>query len=307
MERLSGIVVEVDGRASRVRFDGLETITCLARGAIRARGSRIAVGDRVLVERTGPGEGIIEAVLPRRTRLARGRGHGEQVIAANVDQLAIVASVREPSWRPGLVDRLLCAAVKGGLEPLVVASKTDLLEGFELETAVRRDLDVFRRLGLRVVETSTTGNTGFEALRAALRGRVTVAAGQSGVGKSSLINAIEPGLVLVTREVSRATRKGRHTTTRVSLLPLSFGGYVLDTPGVRAFSLYEIAPRELGGLFRDVAAIAPSCRFRDCLHLDEPECAVRYAAESGALDGRRYDSYRRILASLGSEGDDERD
>ncbi len=306
-----GTVVSVEGRTFSVRLDGGDApaLSCELRGALRlddsgAKTSRLAVGDRVDVLRHDGGASTIEAIHPRRTRLARGRGRDEQVIAANVDQIAIVAAAREPDWRPGFVDRVICAAHKGGLEPAIVANKVDLLDE-DGRSALQRDLAVFRDMGYRTFEASATTGEGVPALRAALAGRVTVFAGQSGVGKSSLLNAIETGLALAVRGVSRGTGKGRHTTSSARLLPLSGpgGGFVLDTPGVRSFAFYELEEREVGSLFRDLARVAPSCRFRDCLHLDEPECAVRYAAETGAIDARRYDSYRRILASLDGEDD----
>lgn len=316
---LPGTVVALDGRISTVRIDGPGgangggALACTLRGALKgpAGSSRVAPGDRVRV-RPAPGgaggEGVIEAVEERRTVLARGRGRGEQVIAANLDQLAIVASARDPHWRPGFVDRVLCAAGKGGLEPLIIVNKIDLVgreaKGAGLEEELRHDVAVFRGLGYRVLEVSAARGTGIDELRGALRGRLTVFSGQSGVGKSSLANAIEPGLALATREVSRATRKGRHTTSSARLVPLAGGGFVLDTPGIRSFGFWRLEPREVGALFRDIARVAPSCRFRDCLHLGEPECAVRYAAETGVIDGRRLESYARILASLEGEGDE---
>jgi ribosome biogenesis GTPase len=311
---LTGIVTGIDGRTSTVRTPDGEALRCELRAAIRtgeARTNRVAVGDRVAVARTADGAGVIEAVEPRRSKLSRGRGKAEQVIAANVDQLAIVVSTRDPDWRPGFADRMICAAHKGELEPLVIANKVDLLDdpavtAPEFADMVRRDLDAYRALGYRCIETSAAARTGLDALRAALEDRLTVFSGQSGVGKSSLLNTLEDGLALATREVSRGTRKGRHTTTTVTLLPLQRGGFVLDTPGVRSFAFYDLDAREVGWLFKDVAALAPSCKFRDCLHLDEPECAVRYAAENGVLDERRYESYTRIIASLDEDVEDPR-
>lgn len=315
---IPGIVVGVDGRVSSVRLEDARTLPCDLHGSARqadARSSRVAVGDRVeVVPRDDPPGGTIRTILPRRTKLARGRGREEQVIAANVDQIAIVAAVRDPGWRPGFVDRMICAAHNGGLEPLIIANKIDLLREGEGDAAavaelaeVRRDLAVFRDLGYRTIETSAATGAGLPALRDALRGRLTVFAGQSGVGKSSLLNAVEPGLRLSTREVSASTGKGRHTTSTTRLLPLAGDGgnpgFVLDTPGVRSFAFYELEEREVGALFIELARVAPSCKYRDCLHLHEPECAVRYAAESGIIDARRYDSYRRVLASLDGEED----
>lgn len=308
---MPGVVIALDGRVSTVRLTegphAGEMLACELLAALRRerrRASRLVVGDRVSVHRTGPLTGIVDEVHERRTALARGRGkqaREEHVIAANVDQAVVVASVRAPEWRPGFVDRMLCAAAQGGLEALVVATKVDLAREGDGGPDHRRDLAVYERLGYRALAVSAATGEGVDALRAALAGKVSVVAGQSGVGKTTLLNAIEPGLGLRTREVSRETGKGKHTTTATHLVPLAGGGYVLDTPGVRSFGFADLDPGEARRLFPEVAAAAPGCRFRDCLHDAEPGCAVRAAVASGAVDARRYESYRRILLSLDEE------
>jgi ribosome biogenesis GTPase len=318
MERArEGTVIRVEGAFCLVQLDGPgegRVVRCPLRRALRflAEGDRAApprgpgrlvAGDRVvLAEAANDPEPsfVIEGVRPRRTKFAR-RAAGEKrlrehVVAANVDQVAIVVAVREPEWNPGLVDRLLVAAEKGGLEPLILANKVDLLDA-EGRAALERELGTYRAIGYRARATSVVSGEGLRELREALCGRTTVFAGPSGSGKSSLLNAIEPGLRLATGEVSRATRKGRHTTTSVSLLPLREGGFVVDTPGIREFGFFDVTPDELRGFFPEFQRAGP-CRFPDCSHAVEPGCAVREAAEAEKIDRRRYESYLRMRESL---------
>jgi len=302
-----------------VRVGG-EVLECELRGALRGRagGSVVVAGDEVWVTATGPRKGAIEAVRPRRTKLARlapppgGPGDRdaparEKVLAANVDRLLVVVAARDPEYKLGFIDRLLVAAAKGGLEPVVVWNKVDLAESDrDLRARLESDAALYRGLGVPALLVSARRGDGIEALRAALDGRIAVLAGPSGAGKSSLANALQPGLKLRTGEVSASTRKGRHVTTRVSLLPLDSGGYLVDTPGVRAFGFYDVSPDELSSFFPEFARHAVRCRFPDCKHGVEPACAVRAAVESGGggggggggVDRRRYESYRRILESL---------
>jgi ribosome biogenesis GTPase len=310
-EEREGTVIRVEGSACLVQVDGAgaparAASRCSIRRSLRAPPGeagpdgtvRLAAGDRV---RLGDGD-VVTELLPRKTRLAR-RAAGEkaargQVVAANVDQLAIILAAREPAWRPGLIDRLLVAAENGGLEPFIVANKMDLVEDAEARAAIERDLAGYRGLGYRAIAASVVRGEGIEAIREALRGRTTVVAGPSGAGKSTLLNAIEPGLRLRTGEVSRATRKGRHTTTRAALIPLSVGGFVVDTPGVREFGFYDVTREDLPWLFREFSPLRERCRFPNCAHTVEPDCAVREAALSGVISPRRYASYLRIRESL---------
>jgi len=268
-----------------------------------------AVGDEVILEPTGPREGVVTEVLPRRTRLSRAQPHdrrAEHVVVANVDQLLIVCSVREPPLTVGIIDRYIIAAQSGGIEPVVCINKIDLApEPVELvlrsepqprKVAYEDIAALYSALGFRVRPVSARTGAGVEELKADLIGRTTVLAGHSGVGKSSLINAIQPGLKLKTGTV---TRRGRHITANVSLLKLQFGAYVVDTPGVREFSLWDIKKRDVAEFFPDIWDLAPNCKMSDCSHVHEPDCAVKRALERGELSRIRYDSYVGILESVG--------
>jgi ribosome biogenesis GTPase len=299
MAGLEGTVIAVDARGAHVDVAG-ETLFCRVRGRFyeeRAGQKRpIAPGDRVTVERTTEGEGVVEEIHPRRTRLSRKAAHGdlEQVIAANVERVAIVVATRNPPLRPSLIDRLIVAASNRGVEPFVVVNKIDLGREKKVEE-VRR---TFTDLGYDVVLTSATEGWGVDVLTKMLADRTTVFAGHSGVGKSSLLNAVDPALHLKVGEVSRATSKGRHTTTRTELLRLSGGGYVVDTPGIRAFGIFDVEPEDLDIFFKEFQPLIERCRFYDCTHAHEPECAVRAAVEAGEIRRPRYEAYLRILGSL---------
>ncbi|MEN6459542.1 MAG: ribosome small subunit-dependent GTPase A [Thermoguttaceae bacterium] len=255
----------------------------------------VAAGDRVMfrpVENTEPKEGFIERVEPRQgciCRATRGRQH---IIVANVDQLAIVASAAEPRLKPNLIDRLLMAAEKGGAKPLICINKIDLVETPALEPLV----GVYAQMGYDVLLVSAQTGFGIDRFRQALAGRASVVAGQSGVGKSSLLNAIDSTLQLRVQPVSGENDKGKHTTTTARLLPLAGGGYVVDTPGMRQFQLWDVSAEEVPGFFRDLRPYENLCRFPDCTHTHEEDCAVKNAVADGRLDERRYESYCHLRA-----------
>jgi ribosome biogenesis GTPase / thiamine phosphate phosphatase len=255
----------------------------------------VAAGDRVVfrpVESAECKEGCIERVEPRHgciCRAVRGRQH---IIVANVDQLAVVSSAVEPRLKPHLIDRMLITAEKGRVRPLICINKVDLVELDSLQPIV----GVYAQMGYEVLLVSATTGFGIERFRRALAGRSNVVAGQSGVGKSSLLNCIDPTFQLPVEAVSEDTEKGRHTTTTARLLPLACGGYVVDTPGVRQFQLWDVTPEEIGGFFRDVRPYVSLCRFPDCTHTHEEHCAVKNAVAAGRLDERRYESYCHLFA-----------
>jgi ribosome biogenesis GTPase len=258
--------------------------------------SVLAPGDEVFVEEDGE-DLVIRAVRPRRSKLSRpavGR-NGEQVLAANIDCVVIVASVSKPAFSPGLIDRYLVAAQAGGARPLLVVNKMDL---GDREPA---GVQPYRDLGIEVFNTSCAFNMGFERLRGALAGRVSVLSGHSGVGKSSIITALQPAILIDTQEISESTQKGRHTTTYSKLYALENGATIIDTPGIKQLGLWGITPEELDYYFHDIAKYAADCRFRNCTHLHEPHCAVKAALESHHIAKARYDSYVRIRETLVEE------
>jgi ribosome biogenesis GTPase len=214
------------------------------------------------------------------------------VLVANVDQLVIVSSAAEPYLKPNLIDRFLVSAEQGRLRPCICINKVDLVDPASLQPLV----GTYSQMGYRVLLLSAQTGFGVERLRRVLTGRQSVVSGQSGVGKSSLLNAVQPGLGLAVAEVSAESQKGRHTTTTARLLPLASGGYVVDTPGIRQFQLWDIAPEEVAGLYRDLRPFVNRCDFPDCTHTHEAGCAVKHAVADGWLDARRYESYCQLFA-----------
>ncbi len=296
---LEGVVIRVDAQYPMVEC-GERRFRCVVRKKLKykLKGAvkRVCVGDRVVV--TAPSSegdiGAIEAVLPRRTLLARnapGREGYRQAVAANVDQLMIVVSTRNPELHPRLIDRMLVGGEQGELDCVVVVNKIDLAEREKILAA----LHFYPDIGYRLVLTSAVRGEGLDELREVLTDKSTVFAGPSGAGKSSLLNAVQPGLMLTIGEVSGRTGKGRHTTTFVQLLKLDFGGYVVDTPGIREFGLWDIERRDLASYFREMAHLIGGCRFKDCRHISEPGCAIKAAVEAGEIARERYESYVHIF------------
>ena len=297
---LRGRVISVHGLISLVEADDGRRYHCATRRLLKSlvtdQRNVVAAGDVVLIRpvpSTEPiGEGIIERVEPRHgvlSRTSRGRQH---VIVANVDQVIIVGSAAEPDIKPHLIDRFLVTAEQCAIRPVVVINKVDLVDPASLQPLI----GVYAQMGYMVLLVSAATGFGIDRLRRVMQGRESAVAGQSGVGKSSLLNAIEPSLGLRVREVSRDTQKGRHTTTSAMLVPLSSGGYVVDTPGIRQFQLWDVVPEEVGGWFRDIRPFVNHCRYPDCTHTHEEDCAVKDAVADDLLDARRYDSYCHLFA-----------
>ncbi len=248
-----------------------------------------------------PGEGLIERVEPRHGTISRAVRGRRQVLVSNVDQLLIVGSVAEPRLKPNLLDRMLVAAEKGRVRPIICINKIDLDEPANLEPLV----GVYSRMGYTVLLVSAKTGFGVDRLRQLVAGRETCVAGQSGVGKSSLLNAIDSGLHLRVGAVSEETEKGKHTTTTARLLPigaLGSGGFVVDTPGMRSFELWDVIPQEVAGYFRDLRPFVSLCKFPDCTHTHEDDCAVKDAVTDGLLDERRYESYCHLFPGRKSNG-----
>jgi ribosome biogenesis GTPase / thiamine phosphate phosphatase len=293
---LQGRVLKVQGLHSAVQMDDGSVRFCATRRLLKTLSTDqrhvVAAGDRVWVRPEGKTEGIIERVEPRAgllSRTSRGRQH---VIVTNVDQLLIITSAAQPRLKPNLLDRYLVTAEKARIEPIICINKVDLVNRADLEPLI----GVYSQLGYRTLQLSASKGWGVMALRALIQGRASVFTGQSGVGKSSLLNAIEPGLALRVQSVSQESEKGKHTTTTAELIPLEFGGFVVDTPGIRQFQLWDVIPEEVAGFFRDLRPYVSRCRYPDCTHTHEEPCAVKDAVADGFIDVRRYESYLQIHA-----------
>jgi ribosome biogenesis GTPase / thiamine phosphate phosphatase len=271
-------------------------ILCTVRGNVkreRRKTDPVAVGDRVEVTFLENGEGIIEAVAPRRkslSRQARGRTDVENVILANPDQLIVVFAVADPEPHPRMLDRFLLIAERVGIESVVCVNKIDLDPTGEL----RQIFDRYREAGYPVIYCSTETDEGIDELRQHLRGKISVLAGPSGVGKSSLLNRVDPSQSIRVSEISEATGKGRHTTTATTIYPLANDTYIADTPGIRQLGLYGVDFDRLDEYFPEFRPWLGECRYRDCTHIDEPDCAVLEALERGDINPERYETYRRL-------------
>jgi ribosome biogenesis GTPase len=247
-------------------------------------------GDRVLFRRDGDNQGVIERVEPRHGTLSRQIRGQKQVLVANVDQVLIVGSADDPPLKPALIDRYLISAQLGGIRPIVCINKADLADPVELQPLV----GIYSQLGYEVLLTSTQTGLGIARLKHLLRNRESALTGQSGVGKSSLLNAVDPPLNLRTLEVSSESGKGRHTTTNANLLELSFGGWVVDTPGIRQLELWDVIAEEVEGYFGEFRPFVMRCKYPDCSHTHESGCHVKRAVALGMISEQRYDSYYRI-------------
>jgi len=299
-----GRVLNVHGLESHVQANDGRIVRCTMRRLLRtiATDQRhpLAAGDWVRVRAVGD-EGTIQSIEPRHQSLSRDSRGRRHVIVANVDQMIIVGSAAQPDLKPGLIDRLIVAAESAGIRPLICLNKVDLVEPSALVPLA----GVFARMGYPVVLCSTVTGMGVARLQAELRGRVTAVVGQSGVGKSSLLNALDPGLDLRVAEVSRDNEKGRHTTTTARLLPHRLNGWFVDTPGVRQFQPWQLVPAEVPSAFRDLRPIANLCRFPNCTHDHETSCAVKDAVADGLLDVRRWESCRQLAVGDEPREEDE--
>ncbi len=288
---LPGRVLRVHGLQSVVETEDGRQYRCAVRRLLRSLATDerniVTTGDRVWIRPSLNDEGFIQRVEPRHGVLTRASRNREHVIVANVDQVVFVLSLVEPELKPHLIDRFLASAGQGGIAPVLCLNKADLVDPVRYQSLV----GLYSQLGIPVMLTSATAGTGVGRLRERLRGRQTVISGQSGVGKSSLLNAVQPDLGLRVREVSDATQKGRHTTTTAELIKLEFGGWVVDTPGMRQFGLWDMQPEEVEGFFPEFRPLVALCAFPDCTHTHEERCAVKRAVFRRQLSASRYTSY----------------
>ncbi len=291
------LVLESSGGVYRIRLADGREVEATLRGRLRKEsrtGGRVVPGDRVVAEPVlDDPRFTIEQVLPRRNELVRSGpgGRGARIVAANLDRCVVVLSAADPPFDPDVADRFLVLAESCGIPALLVLNKTDLPEAEEVARVASRR---YGAIGYRVLPTSVPGREGLEELRRVLREGLSVVIGPSGVGKSSLLNAVHPGMRLRTAEVSARTGRGRHTTVSACLVELPGGGWVVDTPGFSDVRLHGVARSELGETFPEFRGPSERCRFRGCSHLHEPDCGVREALAAGLIAPERYESYRRL-------------
>ena len=294
--KFTATVVRATGSWYDVLHDG-ETVRCRIRGRLRLKGVRstnpVVVGDEVACEADEGGDYVIADILPRRNyviRRASNLSKESHIIAANVDQALLMASLRSPETPTEFVDRFLVTCEAYKVPVTILLSKLDLQDA----EAVAEFRAVYEGAGYRVLEVSVREGRGVEEVRELLAGRTTLVSGNSGVGKSTLIQAIDPSLDIRTGEISESHHKGRHTTTFSTMYPLAGGGAVIDTPGNKGFGLIDIDEAELWHYFPEMMRVAPACRFYNCTHTHEPGCAVTEAVKAGEIAWPRYESYLKI-------------
>jgi ribosome biogenesis GTPase / thiamine phosphate phosphatase len=303
-ETIEGIVTRSTGSWYQVQA-GDRMIPSKIRGKFRLQEedttNPIAVGDRVSLKLNDDGTGMITEIHDRTNRLSRRaagrRATREHVIAANIDFAWVIQSIRKPKINTGFIDRFLVMTEASEIAAGIVFNKLDLMQQGDQE-AVLYIRDMYQEIGYPVLLLSARTGEGMDRLRESLAGKTSVVAGPSGVGKSTLLNAIDPGLDLTTGEVSERTNKGKHTTTYAALHALSSGGFVVDTPGIREFGILDLEPEEVGDFFVEFRPFIPDCRLPSCTHDHEPGCAVREAVDDGVIEEPRYYSYLNILESV---------
>lgn len=293
---LAGRVMRIHGLASVVQCADGTLYSCSLRGVLKSLATDlqhvVVAGDEVTIEPTNQEQAVIVRVEPRKNQISRTSRGRQQIIVANVDLALIVASAAEPILKPNLIDRFLVSAEKAGIQPIIVINKMDLIDLADVQPLIA----IWSQLGYPVLLTSAETGLGIDRLRGLVEGVDSVVTGQSGVGKSSLLNAIEPDLQLRVSQVSSENQKGRHTTTGAELISLECGGHLIDTPGIRQFQLWDVIPEEVAGYFRDIRPFINSCRFPDCTHTHEDDCGVKWAVADGKIDVRRFESYCQMRA-----------
>lgn len=298
-EVLCGVVLRATGSLYEVLL-GERTVSCRIRGRLRLKGVRstnpVVVGDIVRCERDETGETVIADIEPRRNyiiRRASNLSKESHIIAANLDQALLVATLFSPETAPEFIDRFLVTCEAYKVPVTILLAKADLAR--TAPEAMAAFHDTYERAGYRVIDVSATEGEGVDAVRDLLRGRTTLLSGNSGVGKSTLVAAVERTAEVRTAEISRSHHKGRHTTTFSTMYPLSEGGYIIDTPGIKGFGLIDIDDAELAHYFPEMMRWLPECRYYNCSHTHEPHCAVIEAVERGDIAMSRYESYLKIL------------
>lgn len=314
LKSLNGRVLSITSQGIMIDHEG-EIFTCFLRGLLKREKTKhkniVTVGDFVSFDALPDFEGYITEISPRKSILSRADNLSrkkEQLIAANIDQVLITASIASPQLKPALIDRYIIAARKGNMDPIILINKIDLLEDQSIDLVIREtEAEIFKlcvaayeSANVPLIPISVQTGVGIDKLIAAMREKTSVFSGQSGTGKSSLINAIS-GLNLPIGETVQKTRKGAHTTTRAHLLSLEFGGWCIDTPGIKSFGVWDLEKEEVVSYFTEIQALGTNCKFPDCSHIHEGDCAVIAAIEAEKISLLRYESYVSLMQTLKEE------
>ncbi|MDR2539347.1 MAG: ribosome small subunit-dependent GTPase A [Chlamydiales bacterium] len=311
---------DIQGKVLTIAADGITVFAnehfylCSLKGSLKQERdlmkNLIVVGDLVSMQIIDKTHAVITQVMPRISILSRADNlsrNKQQLIAANVDQVFITASVCSPRLKPLLIDRYIIAAQKGNIRPIILINKVDLLDHppdrLSLETVKEEKrfyeefVHIYKSLNFIVIPISAITQEGIDALKAQMHNKTSVFSGQSGVGKSSLIN-LATGLCFATRKVIKRTGKGSHTTTQARMIPLEGGGYCIDTPGIQSFGIWDVDKKTLSSYFSEIFTISSECQFLNCAHQEEPNCAVKKAVEAGEISNLRFASYCALMSSL---------
>lgn len=301
----NGIIVRSTGSWNTVRLSNGETLECKLRGHFRQSGIRatnpVAVGDRVILTLNDDGTGSITSIEDRTNYIIRksvNLSKEVHVIAANLDQAIILVTVAQPRTSFGFIDRFLCVAEAYDIPAQIVLNKSDLNQTSQLQDLTSSFEEVYKNIGYPIHCVSAKTGSGIEELKTIFSNKKTLIFGHSGVGKSTLLNSIHPGLNLKTGEISEVHSKGKHTTTFAEMFELSEGSFVIDTPGVKEFGMVNMTKEELSHYFPEIFNQSQHCKFANCMHINEPKCAVKTAVESGEIAETRYSNYISILESL---------
>jgi ribosome biogenesis GTPase len=298
---MTGIVVKSTGSHYLVRTDDTRVHDCVLKGKLRLDGRKttnpVAVGDIVDIEREGE-DTTISKIYPRKNYIIRksiNLSKQAQILASNLDQAILVATLVSPRTSLGFIDRFLITAEAYSIPAKIIFNKADILDE-ELLKLQQEIIDIYEKIGYECIVVSGINGKNLEKVKELLKNKTTLVSGHSGVGKSTLINAIEPTLNLKTGEISSAHSKGMHTTTFAELHELRFGGFIIDTPGIKELGLVEMKKEEVGHYFPEIRERMNDCKFNNCLHVNEPKCAVKTAVENGEISEERYTSYLGILS-----------
>jgi len=303
---MQGTIVRVTGSWHDVRLENGEILPCRIIGKLRLEDIRttnpVGVGDQINVEMDGGdnSKGIITEVLPRRNYVVRQsprKKHELHLLASNIDQAVLVTTIIQPNLKMGFIDRFLLMTEPHDIPVIIVLNKSDLF-GEEEEEIFGGLKIMYEEIGHEVMSCSSNSGQGLEEMKEILKGKTTLVAGQSGVGKSTLINTLQPGLGLKTDEISDYSGKGQHTTTFAEMFTLDWGGYIIDTPGIKMLSFNNLEPLDVAHNFKEFFMKSAECRFPNCLHRDEPGCAVKAAIEEGSISSLRYEHYLQILSEI---------